>query len=168
MQRSRQRSGNAYMSMLPHVRGSPGGTSAGSRPAPSTASSVASNITQVKKRRRWTRRGAHTWFFTALPFLSPFLISLYSAAFVLIFLLATSSHLPPTSQLVQPAETVLKRPLVAHLRDTAQCNNIASKFGAPRCSNPPSTSSITQSAPKVHFPPFPAIDGIACKYTKKD
>jgi hypothetical protein len=37
----RQRSGNAYMSMLPHVRGSPGGTSAGSRPAPSTASSVA-------------------------------------------------------------------------------------------------------------------------------
>ena len=62
-------------------------------------------ITQVRKRRRRTRRGAHTWFFTALPFLSPFLISLYSAAFVLIFLLATSSHLPPTSQLVQPAET---------------------------------------------------------------
>ena len=73
-------------------------------PAPSIAPGVV-YITQVRKRRQRTRRGAHTWFFTALPFLSPFLISLYSAAFVLIFLLATSSHLPPTSQLVQPAET---------------------------------------------------------------
>ena len=54
------------------LRGSPGGTSAGSRPAPSTASGVASNITQVKKRRRRTRREAHTWFFTALPFCTEF------------------------------------------------------------------------------------------------
>jgi hypothetical protein len=64
-------------------------------------------ITQVRKRKQRTRRRAHTWFFTALPYLSPFLIFLYMycAAFVLICLLATSSHLPPTSQLVQPAET---------------------------------------------------------------
>ena len=48
---------------------------------------------------------------------------------------------------------LLKRLLVAHLRDTAQSNNIASKFGDPRGSDPPSTSSITQSAPKVHFQP---------------
>jgi hypothetical protein len=51
-----------------------------------------------QERETADKKGAHTWFFTALPFLSPFLISLYSAASVLIFLLATSSHLPPTSQ----------------------------------------------------------------------
>ena len=54
------------------------------------------NITQVRKRRRQTRRGAHTWFFTALPFLSPFLSLFYSAAFVLICLL--SLRLPHTAQ----------------------------------------------------------------------
>jgi hypothetical protein len=54
------------------------------------------NITQVRKRRRRTRRGAHTWFFTALPFLSPFLSLFYSAAFVLICLL--SLRLPHTAQ----------------------------------------------------------------------
>ena len=66
---------------------------------------ISKPVTVLEPELSSDEEGAHTWLFNALPFLSPFLISLYSAAFVLIFLLATSSHLPPTSQLVQPAET---------------------------------------------------------------
>ena len=35
---------------------------------------------------------------------------------------------------------LLKRPLLTHLRETAQCDNIASKFGGPRGSDQPSNS----------------------------
>ena len=53
-----------------------------------------------------TNHKSHTWFFTALPFLhGSSLTSLYFAAVVSCCSLATSSHLPPTSQLVQPVET---------------------------------------------------------------
>ena len=152
----RQRSGNAYMSMLPHVRGSPGGTSAGSRPAPSTASGVASNMTQVKKRRQRTGREAHTQFFTALPFLSPFLSFFYFAACGMICLLtiATSSHLPPTNQLVQPTET--------QTGDAPQIYGSIEQHGIKVCSHemlrpaieltPPSQA--TGSAPSLVLAPF--------------
>ena len=84
-----------------------------------------------------TNHKSHTWFSTALLLLyRPSLLSFYFAAVVL------AAALPPLAIYRQRVSwyNLLKRKLVTHLGDTAQSNNIASKFGDPRGSDPPSNS----------------------------
>ena len=61
----------------------------------------------------------------------------------------------------------LKGGLVTHLGYAAQSNEDSTKCRESEVATSSRSRIITQSAPKVHFQPFPTIDGIACKCIHK-